>query len=114
MNFIFRKEADGKLAVHDSFVDNVSPTGHLVPVEDIETGRGSGYVVEGDLTEHFYSSREEAAEFLRGVRLRLPVLALDIKATFNYEVLKAQITPKRTYFVGLTIVYIRESFGNVC
>lgn len=72
MSFIFRNQANGKIAVQDSFIDKNSQTGHLVPVEDIDAGGGAGYIVEGDLTEHFYSTREEAAEFLRSVRLRLP------------------------------------------
>lgn len=72
MDFIFRKVADGRIAVHDSFVDNALPMGYLFLVVDDETGGGSGYVVEGDLTGHFYPTPEEAAEFLRGVRLRLP------------------------------------------
>ena len=70
--FIFRKERDGRIAVHDSFVDKESPTGYLWEVHDNDTGKGKGYVIVDDSTEHFYAEQEEAAEFLRSVRLRLP------------------------------------------
>jgi len=71
MEYIFRKTSDGKVAVHDSFVDAERPTGHLIPVEDEETGRGHGFLIEGDVTEHFFATPEEAAMFLRGTALRL-------------------------------------------
>ena len=73
MKYIFRPTEDGKrIAVHDSFADNEQPTGYLIQVEDEETGRGRGFIIDQDPTESFYSSREEAASFLRGVRIRLP------------------------------------------
>jgi hypothetical protein len=68
----FHKCANGRIAVYDDASSLSAPAiGYLIPVEDDQTGLGRGYVVENDLTQYFYRSKEEAADFLMVAEFRI-------------------------------------------
>ena len=63
----FRKIGDGKFDVLDAS-DNARPVlGVILEVDDIETGRGRGYVIYNAVTEHFFETKENAGDFLLGL-----------------------------------------------
>jgi hypothetical protein len=69
--YAYHKAPNGRIELYDNSTNVGPPRWHLMEVEDIETGRGRGFIVEGDPTEFFYKSKEDAAAFLEGVDFRL-------------------------------------------